>query len=99
MCLNKRNFPKKHACLRTIELWRCLNIEGGTVILWTLPSKIIGGPPRNPPPGTYAYVFGRLSDIDYFYFFEYQFATAAITIFAIAINSCGMLSFRSLNHF
>ena len=46
MCLNKRNFLKKHACLRTIELLLCLNIKGGGGVHLSEPSV---------PPGIYAY--------------------------------------------
>ena len=53
--LSKRNFLKKHACLRTIELLCSLNIEGATYSLVPPPSKIIGGSNPPVPPGIYAY--------------------------------------------
>ena len=49
MCLNKRNFLKKHACLRTIELLCSLNIGGDTYSL-VPPSKIIGRVRTPLPP-------------------------------------------------
>ena len=48
--LNKKNFLKKHTCLRTIELLCSLNIEGDTYSLVPPPKKnYCGGsvPPRN----------------------------------------------------
>ena len=52
MCLNKKKFLKKHACLSTIEQLCCLNIRGDIYSL-VPPRKIIEGvwtpssPPRN----------------------------------------------------